>query len=822
MKPILSIAILAAALVVYLCATEISFAAADDSESTANTWYVRAFTGDNDENEPLGSENNPFATLADVEAASGVGDTIIVLPSPGGAPLDGGIQLQPGQTLKGPDAVQISLGEDGGPNEGECVVDGELPTITNTSFDGDAVRLADNVTVDGLHIVGAKRGGIVGFDVSGVEIKNTLIEGFNFEDEVGPRAIRDESLVARIGAFGVAAFAGIHLRTEGTVVLDVSQIEGNCIRDGAMGINLILLDDVEATYKLEDNIVTDIQSRLGSAIQLITLDDASAHATIEGTFVDRLGFPGRSANSDKIRVALEHRSEVDLVIRDFVARNSTNLTGRSATGMELALGVLTRAFPEEEGMVLNVLIEDSNIRDMPSAGIQLVDTADNSDVSLTVRDTVVSHTSGSQGHSVALFKLPFVGSPAQGGRHTILLEDNELGDTDIDNVVYGQFSSFLDSLVLVVNDNVMANADRDGLHLLNMGTIQDLCMSAEGNDILGSGRYGVDVENDLGVIENASIDLGGGAVSQRCIDLGGDAFRESSGGCNRVVGSPVLDARVDGASVTAEHNWWGKPAGPSVEELNGGTIDFEPFLTEDSLCLVVNEAPVCEAGEHYTAACEGATTIVELDGSGSSDPDGDFLTYEWTTDCPGSAFSDPNDPMPLMLVDTSCACTVDCIVTLTVSDGTDFDTCDTTVTILDSTPPTIVGTDAELVLWPPDHKYHTVTVADCIASVSDVCDETLDLSTVAVISVSSDEPEDAKGKGDGNSLNDIVIVDQSTVKLRAERHGRGNGRVYTITYGVTDKSGNEETIACQVSVPHNQNGDLASDDGPDAGYTVTP
>ena len=44
--------------------------------------------------------------------------------------------------------------------------------------------------------------------------------------------------------------------------------------------------------------------------------------------------------------------------------------------------------------------------------------------------------------------------------------------------------------------------------------------------------------------------------------------------------------------------------------------------------------------------------------------------------------------------------------------------------------------------------------------------------------------------------------------------GNGNGRVYAITFKVTDASGNVGTATAKVTVPHSQNGSAAVDDGP--------
>jgi hypothetical protein len=124
-----------------------------------------------------------------------------------------------------------------------------------------------------------------------------------------------------------------------------------------------------------------------------------------------------------------------------------------------------------------------------------------------------------------------------------------------------------------------------------------------------------------------------------------------------------------------------------------------------------------------------------------------------------------------------------------------------------------------LVLWTPTHQYQTVKVADLIASAGDTCDTTLGLSSVVIQSVSSDEPEDIPGGGDGNTLNDIVIApDCKSVQVRAERNGSGNGRVYTVTFRVRDAYGNTTTTTSKLKIFANSLNVV--DDGAAAGYTV--
>jgi hypothetical protein len=75
-------------------------------------------------------------------------------------------------------------------------------------------------------------------------------------------------------------------------------------------------------------------------------------------------------------------------------------------------------------------------------------------------------------------------------------------------------------------------------------------------------------------------------------------------------------------------------------------------------------------------------------------------------------------------------------------------------------------------------------------------------ATFTLVSVTSNEPDN--GEDDGDTVNDIVIVDSDTFKLRAERSGTGTGRIYTITYQATDACGNTILASATVTVPHDQ------------------
>lgn len=97
------------------------------------------------------------------------------------------------------------------------------------------------------------------------------------------------------------------------------------------------------------------------------------------------------------------------------------------------------------------------------------------------------------------------------------------------------------------------------------------------------------------------------------------------------------------------------------------------------------------------------------------------------------------------------------------------------------------------VLWLANHQYVKVTAS---VTASDNLDPT---PSVTLVSVTSNEPDN--GVGDGDTVNDILILDNYHFKLRAENSVCGKGRIYTITYRAADDCGNTRTRSAKVSVP---------------------
>jgi hypothetical protein len=225
----------------------------------------------------------------------------------------------------------------------------------------------------------------------------------------------------------------------------------------------------------------------------------------------------------------------------------------------------------------------------------------------------------------------------------------------------------------------------------------------------------------------------------------------------------------------------------------------------------VNHPPTANAGTDQTKV---AGSIVTLDGSASTDPDGDPLTFLWCqVSGPSVALSDPSSPTPSFTAPATGWGGAVLVFRLVVSDGVANSTPDT-VSIqdlhLDAPPVCSAAMPSQAVLWPPNHRLVSIRIMG-------VTDPDSTSVTITVTSVTQDEP--VNGLGDGDTGPDAVLQG-STVLIRAERSGSGNGRVYTIHFVASDGQGGSCTGSVQVLVPHDQgHGGIAVDDGQQ--YTST-
>ena len=110
-----------------------------------------------------------------------------------------------------------------------------------------------------------------------------------------------------------------------------------------------------------------------------------------------------------------------------------------------------------------------------------------------------------------------------------------------------------------------------------------------------------------------------------------------------------------------------------------------------------NQPPVVSTGGNsgvdYAVDCNNvfapfsATTSVQLDGSGSYDPNGTPVTFFWHNECQNGWFDDPTSPAPVYHVDMTGVCQRECWIALRVTSGGQTSVKGFRVIVSDATPP---------------------------------------------------------------------------------------------------------------------------------------
>ncbi|MFL6335791.1 MAG: choice-of-anchor Q domain-containing protein [Pyrinomonadaceae bacterium] len=335
------------------------------------------------------------------------------------------------------------------------------------------------------------------------------------------------------------------------------------------------------------------------------------------------------------------------------------------------------------------------------------------------------------------------------------------------------------------------------------------------------------------------IRVGPGGLTLENTVIAGNA---AANGAGDATGAPTPGPDVDGAVTSNGHNLIGNAAEATGLTGAGDQTGADPLLMPladnggPTWTMALSPgSPALDAGVAAGAAFDQRGRLRTYDDPGvanAATSDGtDIGAFELqplcSLDCPAdvSASNDPGECGAHVeyTEPTGAGCgTITCDhpsgslfpvgETTVTCHSTAGPSCSFKVTVNDTQAPAI-ETVGPVTLWPPNHKYATFDVAGLVASAVDNCDAGVGVGGVRIVKVTSDELED--GGGDGSTTNDIVIAaDCKSVKLRSERVGNGNGRVYNITFEVTDASGNVGTATARVTVPHSQNGSAAVDDGP--------
>ncbi len=337
-------------------------------------------------------------------------------------------------------------------------------------------------------------------------------------------------------------------------------------------------------------------------------------------------------------------------------------------------------------------------------------------------------------------------------------------------------------------------------------------------------RVAIDLtELTPGIDECAGID-GGGQLNFGPLNLGGSSAITGAS-CVPPSGN-LINVDVNfGQGLTALPGWndwdnvrYGFQTLPNFVDAGAGSadgsrVDFSPQdLEQVQAATEAQTAPDLAAVITAPDSAPNGTTVpatLEVENSGR----GPAFAVEGVLDDPNGVEISSISPSQLNVGETtpgaSGTFTVPadaCPSTLTfTAEATGFGLAliDHTVTaeheleVLDIDAPAITLSLSPTRLWPPNHKMQTISAT---VAAEDRCDSAPD---IRLVSIASNQPEDAPGLGDGSTAPDIDSAtygaDDRSFGVRAERDG-SRQRVYTVVYSATDESGNVGYASATVTV----------------------
>jgi chitinase len=276
----------------------------------------------------------------------------------------------------------------------------------------------------------------------------------------------------------------------------------------------------------------------------------------------------------------------------------------------------------------------------------------------------------------------------------------------------------------------------------------------------------------------------------------------------------------DGDAITST---WAQTAGPALTLtspdaaiayfdaplLGGGTGATQTFTfvhtvsdgelaSSCSVTVVVDKIDHCPLADAGTSRTVNEGTLVVLDGTASSDPDGDTLAYAWTqTAGPPVALANADTATPHFTAPLVDAFGADLGFTVAVDDGFGcVQSASVTIHVADVGNAPSCGTARAnpASVWPPNHKLVPIDIVDVGSNGF--------ATTVTPTAVFQDEPSSASD----------AAISQSSVLVRADRDGTGDGRVYHVRFTATNAQGSctGEVTTC---VPHSSASGTCADEG---------
>ena len=199
-----------------------------------------------------------------------------------------------------------------------------------------------------------------------------------------------------------------------------------------------------------------------------------------------------------------------------------------------------------------------------------------------------------------------------------------------------------------------------------------------------------------------------------------------------------------------------------------------PAISADNDPVVVDEGDTANNTGTVSDADEDTVTLSASNGTVVNNGDG---TWSWSFDTADG----PDDSQTIKI---------------TANDSNEGITSTQFVLSVNNTAPNCSNASpSQNSLWPPNLKFATIT----IGGVTDVGGDTVSIS---IDSIWQDEA--VNGKGDGNTSPDGAGVGTNAAEVRADRSGKGDGRVYSIVFSAADEAGATCTGSVEVGVPHDK------------------
>ena len=339
---------------------------------------------------------------------------------------------------------------------------------------------------------------------------------------------------------------------------------------------------------------------------------------------------------------------------------------------------------------------------------------------------------------------------------------------------------------ITLDGSASTDADCDLLEFAWAGDFEEETAEGETADVnfAGVGEFGVDLavsDSDAESLCSTTAAVTDTIAPVITID-DVEAECESPDGTAVELGDPVVEEVCDADPVVGNDAPELFPLGETVVTWTATDASSNTGSTEQNVSVVDTTPPSIEAPGPVTEECSSPDgTPVDLGEPVVSD----------ICDADVEVINDAPELFPLG----------ETIVTWTATDDSgNASTATQLVTVADTTPPDLAMSVSPDALWPPNHRMKWITAS---IEVSDICDADPEVYLVSIV---SNEPVNANG--DGNTEPDIDEADYGTddreFRVRAERAGPGEDRIYTVTYQAEDDSGNTMSAEDSILVPHDQ------------------